>query len=391
MVDWDRVEELRSKGWDWAKIAGDPKVAFRPDAAIRDPGRALRALYHRQRARERRQGPEPSAPKRSPLESERKWTLTRIGYLAVPLLGVWFTLAYVAPSPVGLLVPAIPYLALGLVVAAFVLIFALWRKVDGKRWSPMLRTTVIGGVVLGLVVAGITGLAGALIFGCPYLPPGSSLSSTSAPGWEKGNIASWQDGGRPVYFFYGATWCPFCSASSWAIWKALTEFGGSVAAGSFSDYSSGTDSFPNTPEVVLAGAQSSTIVAMQVSEDTSGVQNTQPATASCYQQAYVTAYSNGIPFLVINGQYIHTGTLVNPQSLSTWASGANGGDTSVQTSVQNEVAVTGGNPWLVVQAPAWWIMAMLAKTTGQSVSTLSSTYSWSASTTQNVTADLRLL
>jgi hypothetical protein len=51
MVDWDRVEQLRSKGWDWDQIAEDEKVGFHPDASVHDPGRALRGLYHRQRSR----------------------------------------------------------------------------------------------------------------------------------------------------------------------------------------------------------------------------------------------------------------------------------------------------------------------------------------------------
>jgi hypothetical protein len=41
MVDWDRVEQLRSKGWDWERIAADPKVGFHPEASVHDEiGRA---------------------------------------------------------------------------------------------------------------------------------------------------------------------------------------------------------------------------------------------------------------------------------------------------------------------------------------------------------------
>ena len=52
MVDWDRVEELRSKGKDWDEIADDPKVGFHPDSSVHEAGRALRGLYHRQRLRQ---------------------------------------------------------------------------------------------------------------------------------------------------------------------------------------------------------------------------------------------------------------------------------------------------------------------------------------------------
>src|SRR5208282_1828723 len=119
MVDWDRVEELRSKGYDWDRIADDPKVGFHPDRSVEQPGRALRGLYHRQRSRERRRGETPAAAvgpsKQDREKAERKWTLARIGYLLVPIFGIWFALAYLVPSPVGLVLPAIPYLALVLV------------------------------------------------------------------------------------------------------------------------------------------------------------------------------------------------------------------------------------------------------------------------------------
>ena len=124
-------------------------------------------------------------------------------------------------------------------------------------------------------------------------------------------MTPWQDNGKPVLYSYGSTWCPFCSASSWAFYKALTQFG-SVSGAVFTAYSSPTDVDPSTPEVVLAGMQfSSTTISFQVSEDTSGVEGTSPATTSCFQLAYVAAYGAGsIPFGVVNGQYVHAGACV---------------------------------------------------------------------------------
>ena len=401
MVDWDRVQELRSKGWDWADIAKDPKVDFHPDKSAGSPGRALRALYHRTGRRVEAAHAQVAKAKRPRKEDlERRWTLTRVGYALVPVVAVWFLLAYAAPSPVGLLVPAMPYLALVLAGVAFVLCYALWRKADGRRWTDVYRRTVIGGVVLGLVFAGTIGLAGAIIFGCPYLPPASTLSGTSAPGWDTGPLPTWQSNGAPVVFFYGATWCPYCSASSWAIYKALTDYG-MVSSSSISlDHSSLSDVYAGTPEVVLASASLSPknthgpAVDFQAAEDTSGVDGTYPGTGSCFQQAYVTAYASGIPFVVLNGQYVHIGSLVDPLSLSPW-NWANSSDTlsgaaTVKASVLNET----GSPWSSVEGPAWWIMALLAKILGYStvtVSTLGSEYSWSPSTVQNVTHDLGII
>jgi hypothetical protein len=371
MVDWDRVEELRSKGWDWSKIAADPKVGFHPDASVQQPGRALRALYHRRRSRQERAPSAEAAPTKKDQElKERKWTLARVGYLVTPLVGIWFVLAYFYPSPLGLVLMALPWLALGLAIAAFVLFFGLWRS-SGARWSPLFRTTVIYGVVLGLVVTGAIALVGYAL-GCPFLPSG--LGNEAGPGWGKASVSPWQEGGLPVFYFYGATWCPYCSASSWAMWKALTEFQtgfpGTVYGipGTVFQYSDPTDQAgPSTPEVVLANlAVNSPALSYQVSEymwnSTTGTTGTFPSTSNCIQSAYVTAYSgSSIPFLVINGQYVHGGSsLILPSQVSTWADGANGGTGTMS----NDVLTETGTPWSVVQPQAAWICAFVIKSNG---------------------------
>ncbi len=381
MVDWDRVEELREKGWDWDRIADDPKVGFHPDTSVREAGRALRGLYHRQRSRERRQEPTSVKPKKAIEERERRWTLLRIGFLLAPLLGIWFVAAYFVPSPVGIIVPALPYLALVFAVAAFLLVFGLWRA-SGPRWSTALRTTLVTGIVLGLVIAAVLALGGVLFYGCPYLPSAATGTSQPGPGWTSVQVSPWQENGKVVIYFYGATWCPYCSASSWALYKALTEYG--TVTGVQLDYSSATDVYPTTPEVVLANLQvSSSVVAFQVSEDTSGVEGSFPGTSNCFQQAYYSAYGGGsIPFASVNGQYIHGGaTLIDPALLQTWAGS---GASTVQSSVLSE----SGSPWSVIQSQAWWVMAFIAKGSGVPVSQLASTYHWSPATAQSVSTDL---
>ena len=409
MVDWDRVEELRSKGWDWDRIAADPKVGFHPDASVHDAGRALRGLYHRHRSREDRRSEQPAAPSPKKLkeEKESKWSLARVGFLLTPIFGLWMLFAFIAPSPVGLVLPWLPWLALFTTGAAFLLIFGLWRT-SGARWSKPLRTTLIYGVVLGLVVSGVIALAGTIVFGCPYLPPQSSLSSQSASGtgsgsstiepWLSGNMRAWQDGGRPVVFFYGASWCPFCSAGSWAIYKALISYGNATGASSSLYYSNPNDVYPQTPEILLsfvAANYSSAWISFQAAEYVgSPAGDPFPGTSNCYQSAYFSAYGGGsIPFLVVNGQYVHGGSqLVYPQDLSTWAATSNGGAATVLTSVQNEGPVgSNGNPWGVLSFQSYWIMAFIAKSIsnsgGPGVSQLAADLKWSAATKTGVTSD----
>lgn len=386
MVDWDRVAELRAEGMDWGDIAADPKVGFHPDTSVGDPGRALRALYHRERARSARQGPAPAPKKRPSRDHESRWTLVRAAYLLVPVVGIWFALAFVAPSPVGLLVPAIPYLGLVLAGAAFFLIYALWRTRE-PRWSSAFRGTVIGGVVLGLIFAGMVGLVGSLVFGCPYLPPASAVPSVAnASNWHGGSgLPAWDSGGKPVVFFYGATWCPYCSASSWAIWKALSEYGS--VSGVHTGYSSSSDVYANTPEMVLANLQlsSGAPVVFQASEYTGGVDGVAPGTSNCYQLAYVSAYSGGsIPFLEVGGKYVHGGTTIINPTVFTSYDGTGAG--TVRGDIQNQT----GQPWHAVANETFWIMALIAKTANLGPSNING-MSWKAGMKTAVEADLAQL
>jgi thiol-disulfide isomerase/thioredoxin len=392
MVDWDRVDQLRSKGWDWEEIAEDPKVGFQVDSSTGDPGRALRVLYHRRKGR----GAKPVTPAREDKTTkqwgEQRWSLARIGFLLVPLVAVWFAIAFVAPSPVGLILAAIPWLALILAAVVVLLAFGLMRAT--RKWTKVYRNTLIGGLVLGLIFTGVVAIAAIALFGCPYLPPATSLQSQPDVGWKWASVSPWQDGGKPVVYFYGATWCPYCSASSWAIWKALTEFG-SVSGAALS-YSSLTDVSPGTPEVVLANVQlSSSVATFEVSEDTSGVGGNFPGTSSCYQSAYFTAYSGGsIPFLVINGQAVHGGTTIIDPTLLTNFSFSNTanhqGNVWMQQNVSSE-STQPGSPWPIIRTQAWWIMAYITKACGVPVATLSSEFHWSSATTAGVTSDLSQL
>ena len=395
MVDWDRVKELREKGWEWDRIADDAKVGFHPDAAMTHPGRALRTLYHHHRSREARRGPpvEKKISKRAADELEQRWTLKRYGFLLTPVFGLWFLFAYLVPSPIGLVLPAIPWLALAFAVVAFLLVFALWRQ-SGARWNKVLRGTVISGVVLGLVFSALIAVGGVAFFGCPFLPV---TTTSQSAGWTSVGVSSWQQNGEPVVYFYGATWCPYCSASSWAIWAALSNYepghksnpsSTSLVPGAQTGSSSPSDVYPNTPEMVLAYIQTtSPTVAFQVSEDTSGVDGQFPATSGCVQQAYVTAYSgNSIPFVAVNGQYVHGGSsLINPSDLSPGGQPMSPSTVALQVASENTLT---GSAWLVVQGQAWWMMAYIAKASGEPVSTLASQYGWSTATASAVSADV---
>ncbi len=194
-----------------------------------------------------------------------------------------------------------------------------------------------------------------------------------------------------MLFSYGAVWCPYCSASSWAIWKTLASYGSGVPNSAFSMYSSNAAGEPNknTPEVVLANAQSSGSVAVRVAEYTGGTDGAYPATSSCHQQAYSLGVHHRDSVHRDQRAVSPHRHALQPCAPLPWAAGANGGDQAVKNSVGNETAApSGGNPWLVVQNQTWFMMALLVKTTGVSEADLAATYHWSGATQAAVTADL---
>ncbi len=349
MVDWEAVERLRSKGWDWDRIATDPRTEFHAEEGMGEPGRALRALYYQRRSRQqRRPGPGGGSRKSDELSDRPRWSLARVGMIVAPAFGIWLALALLFPSPVGTYLPAFPVLVVVFLAAVFVLAFGLLRA--SERWNTTLRNGVVVGVVLGFVLAGGFGLS-AVLGGCPTLS--SSLGPEPAQ-WEKASNPAWQVSGAPVFFFYGSIACPYCSASSWAVQFALSKLGS--LSGTYYDHSSLTDVYPGTPEVVLASATlQSQWVSIDILESTDNAQITYPAFPSCTEQAYVSAYdSSGIPFVVVNGQYIHAGTLVDPSQLS----GLNA------TTVQSQIAQQQGVAWNAVESQGYFLLAYLVKANG---------------------------
>ncbi|MFZ0831345.1 MAG: DUF929 family protein [Thermoplasmata archaeon] len=353
MVDWDRVEELRGKGWDWDRIADDSKVAYQAPRGVTDKGRALRTLYAK-RARTASREPVAEQPlAKQNAAKESKWTLARFGMLFTPLTGIWFLIAYFVPSPVGVFISAIPVLGLALAGSCFLLAFGLLRT--DKKWTSAFRGALAGGIILGLVVSASFGIGG-LLAGYPTLtgvtsPQPDNFHFAGNPLWTDDHSSS----GKPVYFFFGSAACPYCSASSWAEVVALERFG--TLTGTVFDYSNPNDVYPNTPEEVLASAQlTSNYIALQVAETTYTGQIILPGFANEYQNAYFVAYDSGgsIPFIVIGGQYFTVGTLVNPADLAGMST----------ATVASAIATQSGPAWNAISPAADWLTAYMLKVDG---------------------------
>jgi hypothetical protein len=351
MVDWDQVERLRSKGWDWSRISEDERVGFAADASGGDAGRQLRTLYYQRRSKAQRRGDDkPNRPGGTPEGRPKPPILLRIGYVLVPLFGLWTLLAFVFPSLTGLFVPYL-YLLLALIVVTLVLLYALFQA--PVKWERALRAPLIFGVVLGLVAAGSITVV-ALSEGCPNL---SGVGGTSEPnGWAKYNNAHWQENGLPVFFFYGSIACPYCSASSWAMTIALQQFGS--LSGQTLGHSAISDNPSNIPEVDLSSARlQSQFISLNVAEATDDTHVTVPSLGSCQTQAFVSTYSGGsIPFVVIDGRYVHaSSSMVDPTLLQT------NGISMTPTQVQDQIVNQSGPAWNAVAPAAFTMMAIMLK------------------------------
>jgi hypothetical protein len=366
MVDWDQVERLRSKGWDWSRIAEDDRAEFTPEASGGDAGRQLKTLYYQRRSKAQRRGPDSEAGEASgDRDPNKPAPLLRFGYAVVPLVGIWAVLAYAFPSLVGYYVPWV-YLLIALVVVAALLIYALFRA--PVRWDTTLRMPVVIGVAFGLAIAGGAGLF-ALEQGCPNLS--SAANGTMPASWAKYDAnANWTQNGVPVFFFYGSIACPYCSASSWAMTLALEQFG--TLSGQIYYHSNPNDVYPDTPEVDLAGASYvSKYVSLDVYEGTDDNQISTPALPSCQYQDFVNTYSGGsIPFVVIDGKYVHGGSsLVNPEDLE-----QNGGTAMTPSQVQGQIDNESGPAWDAIYPAAYAMMAILYVVSGNQPAALLTDY-----------------
>jgi len=358
MVDWDQVERLRSKGWDWARIAEDERVDFTAEAAAGDAGRQLRALYYQRRSRSQRRGGGGGTGEggKTDERADRPPLLLRIGYIIGPLFGLWALLAFVLPWP-ALVVPFLDVLFV-FIVAALVLLFALFRA--RTRWESALRGPLAIGIVLGLLIPGALSLV-AIQEGCPTLQKSAAASYNL--GWARYANPVWKIDGAPVFFFYGSIACPYCSASSWAMAYALQRFG--TLSGTSLTHSNPGDSPANVPEVDMSGASlQSPYVSLQSYEGTNDNSILPlPSLPNCQTSAYYSVYDSGqtIPFVVIGGVYVHAGaSLVDPLLL---VNGTSGPPLTPQQA-QAQMNAQSGATWNAAAPQVYMMEAMIVKLNG---------------------------
>lgn len=185
--------------------------------------------------------------------------------------------------------------------------------------------------------------------------------------------------GKPVVLYIGAGYCPYCAAARWSMVAALARFG--TFTGLSLSNSSPTDVFPNSPTFSFyKSTYTSDYIEFQPVEEAGDTQGpdgrySKLETPTPAQQAFIEKYdappyvpaagAGGIPFVLVGGKYMWSGSPFNPGVLSGKSQGAiastlaSGTDNSSQPILSNAnemsaaiCAVDGGKPANVCSSPA---------------------------------------
>ncbi|MDE1819840.1 MAG: DUF929 family protein [Euryarchaeota archaeon] len=378
MTDWERVEKLRAKGLSWEEIATDDKVEFAAPEGTEKPGLALKALYFQRRSRTKRQAKSgvPSAEGGGQAAGGTGGFTRKKLYRLLAVLGILIALVGALPYLVNFEFPVvsaasqlIPTVLLAIAIVGIALLAFAFIS-GGQKVLRVWKKGLISGVIIGLVLTGVLVLlAGAA--GCPSLTSAHTgeLGPTGDSGWFKVNNPMWTRGGLPVFFYYGSIACPYCSASSWAFKGALVNYSSALLGVSFGTSDPG-DVYPNTPEVnFVSSSTNSQYLSWDPHETSDDSQITLPA-VSCPESAYVSAYNTGpqagIPFIVVGGIYVHTGSLVSPGQLRSDPTQSSSTPLSPQTVAQDLVTCgnnpsSGGSDCQAILPAQFWLEAYIAK------------------------------
>ena len=122
--------------------------------------------------------------------------------------------------------------------------------------------------------------------------------------------------GKPVVFYYGAEYCPYCAAERWPIIIALGRFG--TWSGLQTTSSSSTDIYPNTPTFTFRNATYSSQYVEFQSVESSDRDQKPLQVPNAEQQQLISQYdpTQVIPFVDFGNRYAFSGATYLPDKLS---------------------------------------------------------------------------
>ncbi len=167
----------------------------------------------------------------------------------------------------------------------------------------------------------------------------ADFTSIPAAVWEKAGTAGATvpiyvgtadtNRGKPVFLYIGSLYCPYCAAARWSVIAALSRFG--TFSGLTYSASSSQDVYPSTPTFSFYGGRYTSqyvdfqSVELQGAEPVGGRYPTLE-TPTPLQEALIRKYdgppyidqqsAGGIPFMLIGGRYMWSGSPYNPAVLA---------------------------------------------------------------------------
>lgn len=206
-------------------------------------------------------------------------------------------------------------IAAGSAVGVVVLVIAILVAV--KVTAPTKKnTSVASSTASTTLVNAVTGVPAATLDKVAKGSVNTLPKATSGQAVLKGSD------GKPIVFYMGAEYCPFCAAERWPMIVALSRFGTFTNLSTTS--SSSTDTYPNTPTFTFHGATyTSKYLDFQAKEVQSDA-GVPLETLTADQQKLVDQFDppppgqtgNSFPFLDFANQSIVNGASFDPQILA---------------------------------------------------------------------------
>jgi hypothetical protein len=146
--------------------------------------------------------------------------------------------------------------------------------------------------------------------------------------------------GKPMIFYYGAEYCPYCAAERWPLVVALSRFG--TFSGLHTTTSASNDVYANTPTFTFHGATFSSQYLDFGAVETTDRDRNPLETPTATQTALVNQYdtTGSIPFVDVGNRYAFAGAMYLPDILSgmSWQAIA---DSLAQPSSPQAMAILG--------------------------------------------------
>jgi thiol-disulfide isomerase/thioredoxin len=174
-------------------------------------------------------------------------------------------------------------------------------------WAGLAMVALVIGAAVALFLSGGGGSGANATAASGSVPAGSSRPSDAASvaldQVRRGSSEPLVEGGKPLVFFMGAEWCPFCASERWALVKATSRFGKWSGLGELRSRE-GQDYFGSLPTYDLTQATYTSKYLNLRHKELATVDGEPLQKLGSFEEQLVDEYDErgSIPFLFASGQ-----------------------------------------------------------------------------------------